>query len=248
MLLQDASIGGDLLLQQTKILNDDGISLRGARLKVRGAVVASEGFESGEIVFLGGRFGSLVMTEANLTVSQRPGTALRCDSIVVDGNVACNELKTDGEVRLSGAVVGGQVTLLNATLRNSVGAALSAERIAVSHGMYLSSGFDARGEVQLEGAQIHGRLSLDGARLTGGPALSLRAAKVDELRLLADRIAGSVDMRQAEVEILCDTRDGKLIGLAEGAMRLEGFSYRSLHEPLDAKQRKVWLERSQEGC
>lgn len=247
LVLQDASVGADLALRQVKILNEDGVSLYGPRLKVGGALIADEGFESGEVLFVGARFGSLRMTKANLTANRRQSTVLGCDSIAVTGNVTCDELKTDGEVRLSGATVGGQVTMRNATLRNSLGIALNAERIEVAHGMYLSDGFGARGDVRLAGARIHSQLSLDQARLTGSPkgTLGLRAAKIDELLLLADRITGSVDLRQATVEILSDTREGRLIGLPDGPMRLEGFSYRSLHEPLDAERRNVWLQRSQ---
>jgi hypothetical protein len=248
LLLRDAVIGADLLLGGSKLLNEDGSSLNAARVKVSGSLMTGEGFESGEMVFVGSHFGAFSVKGAILSASGHQKTALNCDGMVVEGNFNGDELSTEGAVKVGGVTVGGQMAFRGATLRNPLGPALSAERIEAAHGVYLEKGFDATGEVRLDGARIHNQLCIIDARLEGGrqDALSLRLARVDELVLLPERIAGPVDLREVEAQSLRDVHRGELLGIAEGQMRMDGFSYRTLQEPLDAKRRKAWIECSQQ--
>ena len=244
--LQDAMIGGDVLLYDSKLINEEGPSLEAARVKIGGSFATRQEFESGEMIFVAAQLGAFSIEGATLSPTTRPQRALHCDAIVVEKDFQCENLNAEGEVRMVGARVGGQVLFNGATL-GSTGRSLMAERIEVAHGMFFRDGFLATGDLTLSGAIVNNCLDLTGAKLEGASknALSLRAVKVEQLRLKPARIAGTVDLRRAEVQSLVDVEGEEVVGLPEGAMQMDGFSYRSMEQPLTAKKRKAWLEKSQ---
>lgn len=54
-----------------------------------------------------------------------------------------------------------------------------------------------------------------------------------------------IDLRDSRVRRLWDAEDGALVVPAPDRLLLNGFSYDSLHEPLDAKGRLGWIAASQ---
>jgi hypothetical protein len=107
----------------------------------------------------------------------------------------------------------------------------------------------AEGEVRLLGAKVDGQLGLVGVQLTSQDptqsCLSLIATEIDELILVFEEIEGIVDLTDARVRSLWDAERGKFAGKLPQELRLQGFRYESLREPLSAKQRLGWVERSQ---
>jgi hypothetical protein len=81
------------------------------------------------------------------------------------------------------------------------------------------------GAIHMPGARINGQLSLDGAVIRGqGTVLDLRRITADELLLtLGEPADGIVDLRHAQVSVLCDDR-----ATWPTALRLDGLSYDSL--------------------
>jgi hypothetical protein len=107
----------------------------------------------------------------------------------------------------------------------------------------------ATGSIRLVGATIGGQLALVRSEVASSksavPAVALLGADIDEFVLAPAAVAGRIDLRQAQVRSLWDAEKGKFTGQSPVDMELDGFSYRSLREPLTATQRLKWLAHNQ---
>ncbi len=267
--LLGAKVGGQLSITGAKLK-----SLEGEDGKVAGPAFSADGVEvsgdmfcdgmesEGEVRLLGAKVGELSVERAKLkSLKDEEGKgmrpALNADRVRVSGSMFCRGMETEGEVRLLGAKVGGQLSITGAKLKSLEGedgkvakAAFNADRIEVSGSMFCR-GMETEGEVRLLGAKVGGQLSMREASLTATAddkcGLKLIGAEVDELILAFKEVDGVVDVTDAKVRSLWDAEYGEFSGQHPPALRLQGFRYESLREPLSAEQRLEWIDRSQQG-
>lgn len=256
-------IGGQLSLHRAVLegaKDSDGATdaLSADDIEVTGSLFFDELSATGDVRLIGAKVGGqLALQDARLEA--RPGgdgseDALSADRIEVAGGVFCDRLNAVGQVRLLGATIDQQLSMDGAVLtgtRRSDGGpdtALNADGVTIGGNVFLRDGFTALGEVRFPGAKLGAQLALSGATLDSGGsscALSVVGSEVDELILAFEEINGCVDLRSTSVRSLWDAGNGQLAGRLPKKLRLEGFSYRSLREPLDADQRLDWLAPSQ---
>jgi hypothetical protein len=254
---------------------DAGLSLQRARVEngevvLSGAVIAQQ-LTMGRAELRGREEeGAAALTASSAEI----GDMIFCDGLVAKGaiNLAAAKIGSGlsmhgvtirGPVVLNGASVGGNINLLQATLDGGEGPALVGRRLYVEGDMQCQDGvavdggfgvFKSVGEIHLPASTIDGKLIVSGAFLTGSKglaewdasvALALVGARIDGLVLCPERVEGSVDLRDLTVRILSDFEDGSFYGLRCEQLRLDGFTYASLQEPLDASQRLAWIAPSQ---
>ncbi len=260
---------GELSVERAKLKSlkdEEGKGMRPAlnadRVRVSGSMFCRGMETEGEVRLLGAKVGGqLSITGAKLkSLKGEDGKvvkAFNADGVEVSGDMVCDGMETEGEVRLLGAKVGGQLSITGAKLKSLEGedgkvakAAFNADRIEVSGSMFCR-GMETEGEVRLLGAKVGGQLSMREASLTATAddkcGLKLIGAEVDELILAFKEVDGVVDVTDAKVRSLWDAEYGEFSGQHPPALRLQGFRYESLREPLSAEQRLEWIDRSQQG-
>ncbi|HEX5928010.1 MAG TPA: hypothetical protein VFY48_01305 [Solirubrobacterales bacterium] len=227
-------------------LNCDGI-------EVERGMYCRDGFNAkGEVRLMSARIGSqLSMQGATLAgVKGKDGTAdsLCGDGMAVEGGLVLDGCRTTGDLRLLGATIREELSLNRAVLRREEGArdAFSADNATVGGNLFCS-GVTVTGVMRFQGIRVKGQLAIVEAEIDGGKdsGVNLVAAVVGELILAFVSCQGVLDLRRATVESLWDAEAGQFLGQAPAGMRLEGCTYESLREPLEAKQRLEWIERSQ---
>jgi hypothetical protein len=226
----------------------------GDGLKVGGDVLCRGGFTAkGEIRLLGSSIsGSLWMDGATLEAKATPA-CLALDRAEIGEGLRCKQITAKGEVRLHGVKVGGFISLDDGIFegvkdRNGkVGPSLNASRASVVGTVHCPNLF-AKGEMRFIGAKIGGQLGLVNARLVNSPdrtCLNLISAQIDELLLALSEVEGTVDLRDATIRSFWDAEADRFGGLLPTRLKLEGLSYTSFREPLDANRRLQWIEPSQ---
>ncbi len=215
---------------------------------------------AGEVRLRGAKIGVQLSMDGATLVSPvgedgAAAPALDAGGTEIAGSALWPRLSTTGSVWLVGAKIVGQLAMQEATLAAHVdedgipGQALVADRIEVDGSVFCTA-VTATGEISLSGARIGGQLELQGAKLSSPdplrPGLTLIGARVDELVLALARADGMVDLRDSRVRSLWDAIDGRLAGHLPERLRLEGFKYEALREPLDAQTRLEWVARSQQ--
>lgn len=231
----------------TPSLNADGI-------EVVGSAICNDIEAKGEFRLPGARISGQLSMERTSFSGGRNNPAFSADRIEVAQGIFSDGFSAVGEVRLLGAKIHGQLSMDGAmlTCKTEEGPprpALNGEGIEIAQGLFCSMGFTADGEVQLSESVIGGQLLLMGASLSGpsnGPSLTLVAAQVDELVLGLKEVNGTVDLRNASVRSLLDASASGFTGALPKDLRLDGFAYESLREPLGAKQRLQWIDASQQ--
>ena len=186
--------------------------------------------------------GELVLDHA--VISGSGDWAVWAGGLAVEGAVFCNGTTVHGGLRLPGAQLPGGLHMQGARLRHRDGVALLAERAVVSS-LALSQGFTAEGTVSLRGAEVADQLNLDGAVLQA-PVLALDCARMQTGTLVftpARAPSAAVDLQYARVVTLQDRPDAW-----PDTVRLQGFTYGSLHEsgaPRDraVERRVAWIRR-----
>jgi hypothetical protein len=199
--LPGARIGGRLYFDGAKLSNPGGQALVASRLTVdqdmfcrKNGLAGDEqpfGVEGGidlRSAHIGGHF---ICDGASLRNDSGP--ALHADSLQVDQDMLMRGGFTAtgggdlGAVRLSGAHIGGSLECDGASLHNSSGPALYADRLKVDQSMFLRYGFTATGcsgygTIYLVGAHIGGHLDCAGANLhnDSGPALAAYSLQVGQ--------------------------------------------------------------------
>lgn len=260
----NAEIDGILSMDGAKLDSDhedgDGAprAFSADGMRVGSDVFCRDGFSTkGEMRLLGADIaGSLWMDGAQLEAGGGSGTsALSVDRVRIAEGMLCKGLSAKGEIRLHGANIGGFLAMDGATFEGNErqdGAfdpAFNASRATIGGSVHCAE-VSMTGELRLIGAKIGGQLGLLGARLVNRPdrtCLNLIAANIDELLFALTEGVGTADLRDASVRSLWDAEGGRFGGNLPERLRLEGFSYASLREPLDAAQRLGWIGRSQQG-
>jgi len=91
--------------------------------------------------------------------------ALKCHRLNLKGSLYLRDCDCDGELSFSGAQIGGDLDCRNGRFRragNGDTDALRFTRIEASGNIYLSTGFQADGKVQLNGARVRGNIDCRG--------------------------------------------------------------------------------------
>ncbi|HEX2096455.1 MAG TPA: hypothetical protein VHF50_03710 [Solirubrobacterales bacterium] len=256
-----AKIGGQLNLHDANLRELDGPdgsprpSFIADGAEIAGDLYGLNLSSQGEVRMLGAKVGGQMMLNgAKLEISPSPlasRSALDADGVEVSESLFCGDgFVAKGKVRLLGARVGGQLRLVDATLvsQDPSVSALDGDNLTV-RGDMLCRGLVAHGPMRLPAARIEGQLSLAETVLRSEAAapyaLNLVAARVDELILAFAEIEGLVDLRNANVRSFWDAVDGGFAGQQPERLRLDGFRYEWLREPLDAASRLRWIAPSQ---
>ena len=246
--LLGAHIGGTLGLNSAHLANPGNNTLSGDDATVDGGMFCDDGFHSeGEIRLLGAHIGGeLSLKGARLT---NPGNnTLNADQMTVDSGMFCDDgFRSEGEIILQAAHIGGQLSLDSAHLANAGHDVLSADRITVDSDMLYREGFSTEGCVRLRGAHVGGQLIFRDATLSNPGDLALRCdmIQVDSLRLDGMTVAGTVDLRFAQVQVLYDDPSRW-----PGRILLDGFIYDDLQPYVSARGpsgRIAWLARAEGG-
>jgi hypothetical protein len=98
-----------------------------------------------------------VVTLARTTLTGREGVGLAADRLQCAG-VLLREVETHGEMRLVGAKISGALELQECSMRNGVGAALTAEGCLVEGPFFLQLSHAPEGEINLAYAKVNGPL------------------------------------------------------------------------------------------
>ncbi|MFG2651653.1 hypothetical protein [Streptomyces sp. NPDC048436] len=162
-----ARIGGDLdcsqgtFVKKKKDAQAKAFDLYGAF--VNGTMRCRKKFKAvGEIRMRGARIGGdLDFSDSSLAKGPEGGKALDAERLTVDGTMKCSDgFVATGEVDLTGARIGGDLECCEGTFSNAaLGAkALDAKRLTVEGTVKFSTGFTARGGVDLAGARVGGDL------------------------------------------------------------------------------------------
>ncbi|MEV4315415.1 hypothetical protein [Actinocrispum sp. NPDC049592] len=175
----------------------------------------------------------------DLTGTHLPG--LYASGLQVDGALHLRYKFTvhgDGErgaVNLMGARIGGSLSFSDATLSNTVGPALNAERLTVEGALRMRKGFSATGAgragaVNLTIAHIKGFVLIDDARITNtsGPALRAGQLRVDgSLNILGGVVLtggnwpGALDLAGAQIGGSLSFTGAEMVGAGVPAVRAE---------------------------
>ena len=171
--LMSAHIKGDFDCRETRLHHPEERSLDGTHLTVEGELIWENNFKAkGEVCLQWAHLKALRGTGASLSASPQ-GCALDAEGLhVADDILLDGRFKALGEVRLLAARVENKLRFTTATLENSGGYALNAERIE-ARDFYLDK-VQASGEIRLVGAEIHTQLNCTAARFdrdSGGYAL-----------------------------------------------------------------------------
>jgi hypothetical protein len=160
--------------------------------------------------------GGLSFRGCGLDSTGDDGVVLFAERIKVDGSVFLDSqpgraFVADGSLRLSGATITGDLSCVGAQLGRADrdGTSLMAAQIKVAGNVALmplsgTTGFSAKGTVNLVGADIAGNLLCNGASLGGGPgqdALTAAGMKVGGGVLLGSGFsaAGAIELRGARI-------------------------------------------------
>jgi hypothetical protein len=172
------------------------------------------------------------------------GVVLFAERMKVDGSVFLDSQSgrafvADGSLRLSGATITGDLSCVGAELGRADwdGTSLMAAQIKVAGNVMLMSlpgttGFSAKGTVNLVGADIAGNLICNGASLGGGTgqdALTAAGMKIGGGVLLGSGFsaAGAIELRGAKITANLAFRDGAQLNGANAdgnALHANGIS------------------------
>lgn len=258
--LLSAKLGGTLDLRGASLKaisdgDDETAALSVAGIEVMGDVIFDGLTAIGSITMPDAKIGSLMMRKTVIRQRSREDNdlSLNADGIQVANDVLCDKLEATGTIQMSKARLGGRLSLRDAKLEGLEDEdgevwALSADGMEVESNV-TCKGLMATGLLLFSSVTLRGQLELFECVLRSGctqnPALSLVRGKVNELILSFKKIGGAVDLRRASVNTLWDAQSGEFMGEMPDRLRLEGFTYKSLHEPLDADKRLPWIEIAQ---
>jgi hypothetical protein len=262
--LLGAKIGGQLSLKKATLKAVAGDVVNGGAFNADGievsrSLVCDEVSSEGEMRIPGATIGGQLSMD-NATLGAMAGedevaeAAFNADGVEVSGGMFCRETSSTGEVRLLGARIGVQLSMSKATFKATAGrdgvagVAFNADGLEVSGDMFCR-GISSTGEVRLPAAKISGQLALYGVQLavkdTHKDCLTLVAAEIDELILGFVGVQGVVDLTDVKARSLWDAGEREFFGKLPKTLKLQGFRYESLREPLSAEQRLEWIECSQ---
>ncbi|MEV8022387.1 oxidoreductase [Streptomyces sp. NPDC086554] len=227
------------------------IEIKGSRLpgldltmaRVDGRVALRRTVLNGRLGLMSARLsGELVLSGTAISL---PGDwAVFAGGLVMEGGLFCRRTTVHGGIRLLGAQLAGGLHMERAQLRHPDGIALLADH-AVVRTMALSEGFTAEGTVSLRDAQIADQLTLDGAVVRAcGTALDCARMQVGVFVFTpAEPPSGTMDLEDARAATIRDRENAW-----PDTVRLQGFTYGSLHESGDLQESSVerrlaWIRR-----
>jgi len=222
---------------------DEPVEARDAKLRVvslvRCRVPAFHGMAmqvDGALALTGSRLGTVALADATIAgrlhmtgahLSESAGYAFLGTRLSVAQSAICHDLTVTGRVRLLDAQIGGALIFSGARLSNphhpptsgdeSGGIVLDMHGIRVGQGVDLDEGFTAVGDVRLRGARVDGQLHV------------------------AAEVAGTLDLRRAQVQSL------RLKPANAAPTRLDGLDYADLKPDEPATSRLGWLRRDPDG-
>lgn len=271
--LNGAYIGGNLQLDGACIYKEAGIAINAHTITVGKNMYCRLGFTArGKIGMVGAHIrGQLFFNDANIANSK--GDALDAQGLTVGKDMFCEDFTARGKVNLIGASIGGELSFTGATLINLQtdahhvqNDALRARHLTVGLNLECSEGFSANGKVNLRNSNISGQLNFTKAKLQPikGWAIDLEQASIGNL-LLPDtrpevkngitpanavestRRFYGIDLTNAQTRTFTDHQEGW-----PDALRIRGFIYDRLDNPLDRKKEGVnarlhWLQLYPEG-
>ncbi|MFI1722711.1 oxidoreductase [Streptomyces sp. NPDC020489] len=209
------------------------ISVKGSRLpgldlstaRVDGRLSLRRTVVDGRVELLNARVsGEVILTDAVL--SHPGGWALLAGGLVTEGAMFCRRTTVHGGIRLLGAQLPGGLHMERARLHHPEGVALLADH-AVIRSLSLAEEFTAEGTVSLRDTQISDHVTFDGAVLRAAD-MALDCARMQAGGFVftpAEPPSGVVDLEDARATALHDRADAW-----PRTLRLQGFTYGSLHE------------------
>ncbi|OBG68160.1 hypothetical protein A5704_08305 [Mycobacterium sp. E735] len=172
VLAKGATIGGELDLTGTTLINPDSNALDLEGACVTGNVVAAGDFHATGMIWATGATvgGDLILTGATLvnpaTKENPERYALVLDGARITGSMfGRNPFCVTGAVSAIGVTIGSTLELDGATFNNPDGDALGLSRAHITTDVFAQNGFRAIGTVRAIGAIIGGHIHLDGASL-----------------------------------------------------------------------------------
>ena len=171
-----AEIGGEFICQDARLgVNEHGMSLDAAGIRVGGALYLSEEFSAdGAVRFAGANIGGQISCNGARLGVDGAGNSLLCDGMRAGGSMNLDRGRAGaafiaaGAVRVAGAELTGSFTCRGAHLgANGYGNALIADELKTSVAVLLEGGFVASGAVRLPGAEITGQFRCQEAQITG---------------------------------------------------------------------------------
>ena len=232
--LINARVGAELRLNFAKLANHGDIAINLGGVSIGSSFYCSQATIEGHLRMPGLTAGGLIALDRTV-LSHQPtkgvfaNQSVTGDSITTGGDGIFDHVDAVAQIDLTGSKFGGRLSFKGATLRTTVPtwAALTANAVTVSRGLYIGDGFHSSGTVRLTGTQIGGHLDVFGMARGSGP-LQLYFVK-----------AGSVRDGQ--------TKNGQYVrGGVESwpdDVQLDGFTYGAFDPYLDAKQRLKLLRR-----
>ncbi|GAA4534184.1 hypothetical protein [Amycolatopsis samaneae] len=174
--------------------------LRGARVRMAGALHLTASRFSGPVRLAGARVaGPVLAEEAHLEAAEGP--ALRLDTAHIENDLWAPGLRATGLVTMEGARVDGTLNLRDAALARPGETCLSGTGLTVGSGV-VAPRLVTDGEIRLSGARVTGSLDLTGARLVRRGGKAVRADNLTvgaDLRATRARAEGCVDLRGATI-------------------------------------------------
>jgi hypothetical protein len=212
--IEDAHIGGQLILNATRLTNPKGVALDADHSQVDGGMYCRDAFRvEGELCLIGARIGGQLALDGAELIN--PGAdALSADGVRIEGDLfGLNGFRVQGELRLLGAHISGQLALDGAHLVNPDRTVLDVQHARIGGAMYCRHAFRAEGGLRLLGVRVAGQLELNNAQLInpGSDALCADHAQIEEgmdcdglqvtggLSLMGARIGGQFNLSGAQL-------------------------------------------------
>jgi hypothetical protein len=250
VLLRNADIGGLECSRGSRLKSPSGPALNAALAKISSPVLLRDDFEAeGEVLLRDADIGGLACSGGSQFKNPK-GRALNAERAKIGAPVFLrDDFEAEGEVLLRGADINGALECSRGSrLKNVGGPALNAERAKIDGPLLLRDDFQAEGGVRLQYATVRGAVEIENRRpaATDGTStfgLNLYGARIDGalvmrgLRCDSDTV---VDLEDTSCNVLVDTKEG---WPPAGQLRLDGFVYRRLRDPLTPAIRLDWLRR-----
>jgi hypothetical protein len=178
--LTGAHVGQTVAFLGAQLEYPKGDALMADSLDAKGALLLRAGFKAhGTVNLVGAHVGQSADFSAAEFEAGDAGFALVATSAVIDGPLLLNAnpepFRARGKVYLASVTVGQGVSFAGADIEGPEPAVV-ADTIKVARGLFMGSGFDARGGVSLVGADITGALDLRGGRVSATNVFALSAS------------------------------------------------------------------------
>jgi hypothetical protein len=257
--LYGAEVGGNLSCIGGSFKNGEGRALVAVVAKIGGGILLRGNFPAegevnrfhaeGEVNLYGAQIGANLECD-RASFKNKKGFALTMEGAKIAGDVLLRDtFNAEGEVRLYAAEIGGNLDCNGSILKNGKLAALNAVGARIGGNAFLGSGFEAEGQIAFRAANIGGDLiiggnpALGGANLATGAQLHTQSAEIKgTLNVVSMRTGAEtvVDLSDASCNVLKDRSES---WPPAGNLILDGFVYRRVADPWDAKSRLDWLRR-----